>query len=230
MTLVIGAKCKDGVVLVADRRVIRGVESSEEKKIISPLENFVVGFSGNVGIMDKFVKEIDHLFEKRELARQQGEELEDLTWRAFFNWLEELMKWLYDRYNPRLKALSDEFDLSLLIGCKQFEYRADLYFMNRTGIAYEIKSFEAIGSGRFHAMPFLKAIYDEGISIERMVKLGVFIVDLLDAIGVDLTVGGLPQVFVLPNIGSPYELTDKEILAILDEIGDSRERLRKIID
>ena len=59
MTSIIGILCKDGVVLAGNRRVIRCTEQSEEKKIISPIPYFIVGYSGATSLRNKFLSNIN---------------------------------------------------------------------------------------------------------------------------------------------------------------------------
>ena len=53
MTLIIGARCKDGVVFIADKKAVEGTEITSQKKIsILPL-GIVVAGAGTLEMTDK---------------------------------------------------------------------------------------------------------------------------------------------------------------------------------
>jgi len=58
MTLITAAKCKDGVVIVADRRTMRGTEYREEKKIYE-FYKVIIAFAGLTGLKDKFLEMVE---------------------------------------------------------------------------------------------------------------------------------------------------------------------------
>ncbi len=54
MTLIIGVKCTDGVVIAADSKAIRGDDETHQQKVTAYFENNVIlGISGNPNILDK---------------------------------------------------------------------------------------------------------------------------------------------------------------------------------
>ena len=59
LTHILGARCTGGIVLIGDRRVIRGSGGYEyEDKIFADVRNVVIGASGIVGLFNKFRREI----------------------------------------------------------------------------------------------------------------------------------------------------------------------------
>ena len=56
MTYILGARCKDGVVLVADRRftVDEGSQYEYDNEILSNIPGIVIGFSGSRGVFEDF--------------------------------------------------------------------------------------------------------------------------------------------------------------------------------
>src|SRR3989344_4782896 len=77
MTLIIGAKCKDGVVFIADRKVTEGSQISSQDKI-EILEQMGIVFSGAglTDLFDKFVEWVNINIEnrKKEVAIRYKEE------------------------------------------------------------------------------------------------------------------------------------------------------------
>jgi 20S proteasome alpha/beta subunit len=58
MTLIIGLQCSDGVILAADRKVIRGGETSFADKIFERA-GIVMAFEGLTGLRDDFLILLD---------------------------------------------------------------------------------------------------------------------------------------------------------------------------
>lgn len=223
MTLIIGARCKDGIVLAGDRRVLRGTEYSDEKKIVQPFPDFVVGASGISGLMDKFLYEINlYLTSPRK---------NKLTWRDFSYFLEDLATQLFQRYNSRLEQLQEAemgaFAFDALYGFKEYSDHASLYHMYGNGFSVEVKRFDIIGHGQPHALPFLKTLYHSGIMMDEMVKACVFILKLIDEEKIDLSVGGRPQIYKIPDVGDTIELSEDDINNLLKQ--SHTEKLRDII-
>ncbi len=222
MTLIIGARCKDGVVLAGDRRVLRGTEYSEEKKIVQAFQDFIVGASGISGLMDKFLFEMKHYLES---------EPEGLTWKGFEYVLEDIVFGLFQRYGVRLEeeqtAEIGALYFDVLYGAKEYSDYASLYHMYRNGFSIEVKRFDIIGHGQPHALPFLKKLYHQEITMDEMIKLCVFALKLIDEADIDLSVGGKPQIWKIPDEGHAFELSDDEIDDLLSQ--STTDKLKDII-
>ena len=57
MTYILGSRCSQGVVLVADKKIIAtdgGAEYKYNYKLFSELENMIIGYSGSRHIFDLF--------------------------------------------------------------------------------------------------------------------------------------------------------------------------------
>lgn len=192
MTCIIGMKCADGVVIAGDRRVLRGTEYSEEPKIFEPFENFVVGASGVSGLMDKFLYEMN--------AFLRSEDAKGIDWRGFVLELEDIAFRLFDKYNERLKV-GEQLEISpyyfdVLFGCKEYATEAKLYHLYRNGFSQEVKRFDIIGHGQPHALPFIKALYNEKRTMSEMTKIAAFTLKLIDEAKIDWSVGGFPQIYI----------------------------------
>jgi len=211
MTCIIGIKCVDGVVLAGDKRILRGTEFSDEPKIITPFINYLVGASGLSGIMDKFLYEMN-LFLRA--PREEG-----LDWRMFLFGIEDIALNLYRRYENRLdiagSAEIGAYYFDVLMAYKPYENSAVLSHMYGTGFSTEVKTFDVIGHGRPSALPFIKSLYNENRSMYEMSKVVAFTLMLIDEAKIDLSVGGFPQIFNLPDIGDARELTEVEILDMI---------------
>jgi 20S proteasome alpha/beta subunit len=204
MTLIIGVRCQDGVVLAGDRRVMRGTECSEEKKIITPLQDFIVGYSGSTSLMDKFLCSINDYIMAEESSK---------LWGDFALFLEDSVADLERRYGQRIDTSFD-----VLYCTKMNTNHANLYHIYNTGISEEMKTFDIIGHGQPHALPFLKAVYYPEITMNKAVRLCAFVLHLIDKCNVDVCVGGKPQIIKIPDSGDPMEISETEIDNLLKQM------------
>ncbi len=215
VTCIIGVKCIDGVVIAGDKRVLRGTEFSDEPKILQPFPNFVLGASGVSGLMDKFLYEMDFFL--------RSPNAKGIDWRGFGYALEDIASNLFERYRTRLEV--DEtveigaYYFDVLFGCKPFETEAKLYHLYRNGFNQEVKRFDIIGHGQPHALPFIKALYKESRTMNEMVKVAGFTLKLIDEAKIDLSVGGEPQIWLIPNEkdANAEELIPEKVNNILDK-------------
>ena len=92
MTLVIGVRCADGIVIGTDRKVMRGPEPSFDNKLIEK-SNAVFGVAGVTGIIDDL---LDLLDSEMERAKGFGSlyEIKIIT--------EDIVSELYKRYRDRI--------------------------------------------------------------------------------------------------------------------------------
>jgi len=222
LTCIIGIRCIDGVVLAGDQRVLRGTEYSNEKKIIQAFPGFVLGASGLVGLMDKF------LYQMREWQKSDEATKIPYSWWQFLNVLEDITTTLFARYGQRLGAEEEiqvgAFDFDVLCGCKEFKDKATIYHLYRNGFAQEVKTFDIIGHGTPHALPFIKTLYNQKRKMQDMAKVAAFTLKLIDEEKIDLTVGGSSQVYLIPDIGdygSEKELTEQETSNLLNNVSPS---------
>lgn len=205
MTLIIGIRCIDGVVLAGDRRVMRGTECSEERKIISIDSDFVIGYSGATCLMDKFLFKINSYLNDPDTSK---------LWVDFAEILEDSVADLRNKYIQRIEDVS--FDV-LYCG-KMIPNHASLYHIYNSGFSEEIKTFYIIGHGQPHALPFLKAAYYPEITINEAIKLASFVLHLIDKCNVDILVGGKPQIVLIPDNKDPIEIPETQIDNLLQQI------------
>jgi len=216
MTCIIGVRCKDGVLLAGDTKVVRGSDISSEYKIFrhAGLE-IVYGCSGATALVDTLIEEIDIA-----LNKTANDEPIIKTWRDFKFALEDIMEWLFKRYNQRDPSIF----IDVFVGYKPTNMPAQLWHFYPHGISEEIKGFEIIGSGKPYAMPFIKSLYRSEITLQEMTIVSCYTLGLLNEIQVDYSVGGYPQIVWLKdnkkNKREKYiiQLDDQSILKILDSL------------
>jgi len=123
----------------------------------------------------------------------------------------------------------EPYYFEVLYGCKEYPDRATLYHMYRTGFSTEVSRFDVIGHGQPHALPFLKTLYHPSITMDEMIKLCTFILKLIDEEKIDLSVGGKPQIFKIPDNGDAIELSEDEIDKVIEGVASPKEKLKKAI-
>ncbi len=186
MTCIIGARCKDGVLLAGDTRILRGHKISHQYKILQPHEIPVVyASSGATGLMDTFLKRVEVLL----AAISKGElKLESMD--MFKEKLEDTILEIHNRYMHRNPSLV----LDVFVGYKSLEDKAGLYHVYPFGFSEDVKEFDIIGSGRPYVLPLIQSLYQPDITLNEMSSVCCYILGLINELQIDASVGGLPQI------------------------------------
>ena len=196
-----GARCKDGVVLISDSKVIRGTGYTHEEKIFLPFNEVVVGAAGLTGLFDKFLKQI--------LIRTANRQV---NFYDFVNTVEDVIREIVARYRERVGA-SEKGLLEALIAI-QTQPKSELYHVLENGYAEIVQGSLAIGHGEPYGSIFLKQLWNKDMTMLETAKLGALIIKTIDDFGLDITVGGKPQIRFIPDkekIREPTEDESKEI-------------------
>jgi 20S proteasome alpha/beta subunit len=213
LTIILGARCKDGVLIAADRRVVRGTEYEEEEKIFTPVEGVVAAASGLTGIMDKFLKAVE--------AGATAARVQSLD--EVISGIEDVAAGLRDRYEKRLEEEGKGFLEVLVGGLRNLSTgEAELYHVLPQGYTEKVKRYLVIGHGEPYAKPFVKALYRDDIVCEEMVRISIFAILVIERLELNSTVGGKPQIYTItdnqkpiqldvePNIRGVYEILKRE--------------------
>lgn len=198
-TCIIGAKCSDGVTIVADRRVMRGLEATNEDKLFilgrETDPKVIVGASGLSGIMDRFIPMV-----MNSIVTVRAQSLWEII-----NEVEDNMKILSDRYGERFRSETSQEKQEELISAfvcgldSLVEGEAKIYHCYQNGFSEEIRQYDILGHGKPYALPFLKLLYDPQISTREMVDLSACVILNIEKLEVDQSVGGLPDALILQN-------------------------------
>lgn len=243
MTCIIGGKCKDGVVLIGDKKIINEVTNQaeyEEKLFIFEKDNFyypiVVGSSGTVGLYDKFKTEaIESLEEIRSpgfdsrgfdkgfdthvsgMIYSYSSEVNGTNKEVILDPYLERLEDIIKKYKKRY--IGERFDV---LFAAQVKFKgAVLRYISENGLSEDMDKFKVIGSGEVAASVFLKAINPNNVSMREFAKWGFFIIRYIEEYGIDNMVGvgrDKPQIYFIPNEGH----LDKADTAFLNECEDSK--------
>ncbi len=201
-TLIVAGKCKKGVVMVADKRTMRGTEYREEKKIYE-FFNVITAFAGLTGLKDKFLEMV-----KGVIASTRAMNLSE----AIIG-VEDTMSLISKRYKDRLKG--EARITALLAGLEHLSSgKAKLYHVIGQGYAEEV-DFLCIGHGSPYATCLSKGLYKNNLSMERMAEIGIFLVSWVE--NVDSSVGGIPDVFFVKDEEGITEMEVGKIKEVYDK-------------
>lgn len=257
MTLIIGMKYKEGIVLIGDTKISGRSEAFHENKIVTPVPNIqvAVGSAGFTQLAKEFstkiqVRVTERLAEYRiknmrdlfgtgiDIAEIESGKRKDVTLPYLYKGVDflddcaTLTKKLSDTgkvYNKN--PLESLVALFLPPGTDNPEIDFMLYQIDCNGFKVEVP-FSSIGSGTDHIGDYLEKNYRKDISLSDAILLGTFLIKFVEVLEFDGTVGlekgKLPQVFLMhKTYFGDYEVPKPEKDKILKEI---ETRLTKIRD
>ncbi len=184
MTLITGLRCRDGVVLGSDRKVLRGGEAEYSNKIFT-INNVALAVEGLTGIRDDFLYLLDI-----ELQRRRGvDALYEMKVIA-----EDIIADLTERYKERVR---EEVPIGVLMAGRErlVSGRAMLYYIHGVGYG-EVVEFLCTGHGGPYATSLAKFLLKKDLNVDENAKRIAFIISWV-AEDVDVTVGGDPDVVII---------------------------------
>ncbi|MAF36012.1 proteasome subunit beta [archaeon] len=194
-TTTIGIKCKDGIVILADKRSSAGhlVASKEMNKVQIITPNIVITQAGLVSDAQLLTKLI-----KAELKIMQIRRGEQVKVREAANLLGTF---LY--HNIRKMSMVPGIVGFLLGGGDNEGFK--LYDLGVDGSVTEHTDFAVTGSGSELALGVLESLHDKNLSIENGIKLGLKAIN--SAVRRDLASGDGIDVFTINDQGAKKVMT-----------------------
>jgi len=213
-TLIIGARCENGVVMVADRRTMRGTEYREEKKI-QEFYKVIIAFAGLTGLKDKFLEMVEGV-----LRSTRAVNLSE----AIIG-VEDTMEAISDRYKERLEEEAQI--VALLAGLEHLTSgKARLYHVFGNGYAEEV-DFLCIGHGQPYATSLAQGLYRPNLTMERMAEIGIFLTTWVEQ--VDSSVGGVPDVVFVENDKGIKNMERKKVEEIYNNALEITKKLPELL-
>lgn len=222
MTYILGARCIDGVVLIADTKVTigEGTDYTFSKKImVQPLTNIVMGSAGIGGLYKEFQNRV--VSSVMQLERENKEEPIIATEEEFSVLVSKVIRDMHNDYgDDRYLILNN---LMILCASRVGSHIAQLTAFTPIGFPEPVNHNRAIGHGEPYGSLFLKKMWNKNMAMEQTAKLGVFIIKFIDDMHLDESVGFndeyLPQVVYIPDMKlpdnfpecPPPELSDKKM-------------------
>jgi len=217
MTLIIGCRAKDGVVVGADRKMLRGMEVDYSDKYYLLMDSVIFVAEGLTGIVDDF-----YYILRSELNRRRGvETLYELKVIA-----EDIIAELTERYSERIGDRAPA--RVILAGLENlFEGKANLYYIHSEGYGEHVKMI-CTGHGGPYALSLVKFLLDPEIGVEENAKRIAYVISWVSE-EVDASVGGGPDVLYIKDRKTPAQgekIVEKLSEDVIEEIKNLVKRHR----
>ncbi len=219
MTLIIGVRCKDGVIIAGDKKVVEGTNITSEEKITSlPLSIYVAG-AGVKEIIDKFNERIPTILQERrmlnfnEIKKENPNiNIEDVPFYfrpyEFLEDCEGLLTNLSQRY---IDEAHQFWHSDILVGVI-VNTTAELHHLDTLScLDSKRRGFKCIGSGAPYAEFILKGLWDEDLSMREMAEICNFVIKEIEKCGIDNNVGEGVQIVFVPDISRNINEINKDI-------------------
>jgi 20S proteasome alpha/beta subunit len=185
LTLIVGATCTDGTVIVGDTKLTdtMGTLLRYEPKLAGVLRNVIFGYAGAVDMYKIFERYIagDVI-----ILRDSPDKYTS----------DNLVKKTADAMHVLLVARSRQFfELRVMVG-RQFPNngKSDLHLVDSKGRIEPIKSWKAIGDGQLDANPIIERKWKENMSMKEFGQLGYCIIKYIEKQKPEGSVGGEPSI------------------------------------
>ena len=241
MTYVIGAKCKDGVVIIGDRKVTFAgdIQKTRWEKKIRSIPQFppvVFAAAGAKDLFEEFLNELPRRIKLKinYFLEQNKERPESMhvgyTLYDFKHDCVELLKDMKETYseigNEEYAALQVLFAINNLDTNK-----AILYFMDSNScFPIEVGGILPIGDPAIGEV--FRKNWDENMTLEQTAKLGAFIIKYIEKAELSEVIGVgeyKPQIWFVKNGGLPQEIAGDELDKMLKGLDEKVEETIKSI-
>jgi 20S proteasome alpha/beta subunit len=170
MTYILGSRCSDGVVLVADKKIIiledGGAENKFSDKLFTDIEKLIIGYSGSRRVFESFRNRI---VEYMTGFRNTYKEYPSIT--NIYSQIEEISHRLSETYRQ------DSFDLLVGVSSERSpDNRAQLRYFYYDGTMEPVFDYKVIGTGAPYGAIFLKQNWAPDLTMEQVAELGYFVI------------------------------------------------------
>lgn len=238
MTLILGAKCLDGVVLAGDRKVVYEDGRIEYRdKLFCDYFPTAIGVAGSEILYTKFrpvaMKAAQELSGRDVYHNTSGEirlfpidgeggQIKAILIGKYLEKLEEIVHDINKTYSARV---GDVFQL--LFAVQTTDGGARLHYISEKGAAQDINEYKVIGSSEIFSRIFLTQLWHKGMTMKEFAEIAYFVIKYIEHHEIDTSVGvgtRKPQVWKIPDTGL-FELHMDETLTELE--AHTQERLSK---
>jgi len=223
-TLIIGVRCRDGIVIGSDRKIVRGGETEYSNKIFE----FDIGgkilfaAEGLTGIRDDFFLLLNY-----EIRRRRGVD----TLYEVKIIVEDIISELTERYKDRIR---EPYPIGVLMGGleKISEGKAVLYYIYSQGYGEQV-GFRCTGHGGDYGYSLAKFLYGPHLApeltVEEVARRVAFTISWV-AEDVDTTVGGGIDIFMIKDENPAAQRLSNEVVNREKEHAkEIKERLYEIL-
>lgn len=185
MTLILGARCIDGVVMIGDSKItdVMGTLLPYRAKYAGALRNVIIGYSGVVHMFKVFER---YLVGDAVIIRDSDDKYTS----------ENLLEKVSEAMRVLLEARSNQsFDLRVMVG-RQFPKggNSDLSIIESCGKIIPVSNWDAIGKGESVAKPIIETRWDKNMTMKEFAKTSCCVIKHIETRNLEKSVGGNPWV------------------------------------
>lgn len=213
MTLIVGAKCGDGVVLVADSKLtedISGLQFSYDNKITGGLAGILTAFSGDRGTFQIFTTRLrDYVTTTGKNLSKEAFQKPGLTKAKFGPTIDKVSLEVHSiQHDLYSKYRGYDFEVLMVVSGKYYTpNKSTLFYFYPDGRVLPVKDFRLIGSGNPFAMYYIKRYWQEvKTEMKKFAQLADFTIRYVESetFKLDNAVGlnperPYPQIIYMPD-------------------------------
>jgi 20S proteasome alpha/beta subunit len=225
MTCVIGGKCKDGIVIVSDRKITYKDHPTDYREKIHKLGSYpiITAGAGGAAAYNKFRMKLTPELQSQTSVWDNAH-VSGITVQMYGTTGDNFASYQTKIVNT-LKQVNveenHESQIELLIAIQIADHDAIFTHIDTSGYTSDCP-YKAIGTGGQYAYVFMKPSYDEDILMNEFARVGYFAVKFLDKFEIDPDVGldrnsskhNIPQIWFMPNHGTIYTLEERHDLSV----------------
>jgi len=238
MTVIIGIRCTNGIVIASDSQVeyYRGV--SVKKMNANKIYQFSVGngvfFIGGAGKVADIEKLVAYILRSLEEIYKR----EPLTVENVYDSIEKTVTYLHKEYNiERMRYLGYDvnpfethfFDpMIILAGVLRTnqDYEFLLNIIHPTGLVEPVSDYATVGSGAAYAELLLKNLYSSELSVDIAVPIAIYVIEEVKSI--DPSVGGDTQIAYVKYVEKEGKKEIESKMLERDEIMEIAKNVRAL--
>jgi len=246
-TLIVGAKCKDGVVLVGDRKVNTdfGVSYIEKIRRCPEISWAVFGAAGVGTLFEEFLEVLPQKvsyhynwiqYQSDRIRYQHTQEFGENRFAprppemaySFADFKHDCVELLKEMRNAYSIAHTEEgCTLQILMGIRERESKL-FYLDSIYCLPAEVTKIVFIGQSELGEV-FRKS-WDDGMTMAETAKLATFAIRYIEKEGISDGIGVgeyQPQVWFIPNDGDPREILGDKLSTLLADVEPEVEAIRQ---
>lgn len=215
MTLVIGAKCKDGIILVSDSKALRQDDEQYAQKIIPLFDNYVsLGVSGDENLLDKFLRQLTP-----DIENMRNQLPEEERGKPLFKGREDFLIYLERKLRMYKNEYTEE-DVSLTLLLAVTDWPSTLHAINmHDPVESQVQNYLAIGHGAPYSKLLMKTLWKSNMDMIQTAALIHFVYRTVIDLKLDISVGGSVYIVFIEN-GKPARGLNEEETNKIVELND----------
>lgn len=204
MTFVLGSRCKDGVVLVADMKITStneydSISFDYRNKLFGILDGVIFGSSGSTDSFELFRENVVEQVRKsiREMIVNDNGNHHEITYDNIILMLSDIVLDINKK-----RDFMRKYYLELLVAIRHPDKPSTLTWIMGAGVKRLIDGFHTLGIGGIFAREFLDKLWYPEITMNEVAVLGYFIIKHIEDNKLHSAVGiekNPPHIWFIPD-------------------------------